>query len=231
MSKPTWSNAALAFDHVGFFRFPRRGPVAFGGVHGRDVPGRPPGTGVRSLAWAVPFATHRPAVSFLRKESNVGQVSLQPALPLRVLVVDDYDDARDSLCMLLRIWGCHAEPASDGPQALAAALTFRPHVVLMELALPGMDGYEAARRLQELPQPPLLVAVTTCAGRRPPENVPRGVRRALGQARGHDGPAGAARPGGGAVSPGEGGAVGGRPRRRGKEAGRTDLEVADGRWP
>ncbi len=94
----------------------------------------------------------------------MGKASLQPTCPLRVLVVDDFDDARDSLCMLLRIWGCQAEPAADGPQALAAAPAFRPHVVLIELALPGMDGYETARRLGELPQLARLVAVTTCGG-------------------------------------------------------------------
>ena len=136
----------------------------------------------------------------------MGKASLQPTCPLRVLVVDDFDDARDSLCMLLRIWGCQAEPAADGPQALAAAPAFRPHVVLIELALPGMDGYETARRLGELPQLARLVAVTTCAaGRRPPENAPRGVRRACGQARGAGGTAGTARAVGGTVSPGEGG--------------------------
>ncbi len=88
------------------------------------------------------------------------RAAVQPAFPLRVLVVDDYDDARDSMCMMLRIWGCQAEPAADGPQALAAAAAFRPNVVLMELAMPGMDGYETAWRLRELPEPPLLVAVT-----------------------------------------------------------------------
>ena len=77
-----------------------------------------------------------------------------------MLVVDDYEDARDCLCMLLRIWGCQAESAADGLQALAAASVFRPHVVLMDLALPGMDGYETARHLRELPRPPLLVALT-----------------------------------------------------------------------
>ena len=88
------------------------------------------------------------------------ETSLQPAFPLRVLVVDDYDDARDSLCMLLRMWGCQAEPAADGPSALAAAPAFRPDVVLMDLAMPGMDGYETARRLQDLSEPPLLAALT-----------------------------------------------------------------------
>ncbi len=90
----------------------------------------------------------------------MGQASLQPPLPLRVLVVDDCDDARTSLCMLLRIWGFQAESAAGGPQALEAAPVFRPEVVLLDLGMPGMDGYETARRLRELPQPPLLVAMT-----------------------------------------------------------------------
>jgi len=90
----------------------------------------------------------------------VGQVPLQPPFPLRVLVVDGYDDARECLCLLLRLWGWQAEPAADGPQALASAPVFRPDVVLLELALPGMDGYETARRLRQLPKRPLLAAVT-----------------------------------------------------------------------
>ena len=111
------------------------------------------------MEWAVSYAARRPAFSSA-KESNVRQVSLQPAFPLRVLVVDDYEDARESLCLLLRMWGWQAEPAADGPSALAAAAVFGPDVVLMDLAMPGMDGYETARRLRGLPQPPLLVALT-----------------------------------------------------------------------
>ena len=89
------------------------------------------------------------------------RAAVQPAFPLRMLVVDDYEDARNSMCLMLRIWGYQVEPASDGPQALAAAAACRPDVVLIELAMPGMDGYETARRLREHPEPPFLVAVTT----------------------------------------------------------------------
>ena len=92
----------------------------------------------------------------------MARTALQPAFPLRVLVVDDYKDARDSLCLLLQLWGFQAESAGDGPQAIARAAAFRPDIVLIELAMPGMDGYETARRLWEFPGPPLLVALTTC---------------------------------------------------------------------
>jgi two-component system, OmpR family, response regulator len=90
----------------------------------------------------------------------VGQSFLQSPFPLRVLVVDDYQDTRDSTCVLLRIWGYQAESAADGQAALAAAPVFRPDVALIDLAMPGMDGYETARRLRELPEPPLLMALT-----------------------------------------------------------------------
>jgi two-component system CheB/CheR fusion protein len=70
---------------------------------------------------------------------------------LRVLVVDDNADVADSVSLLLRLW-CH-EPlvARDGPAALAAATAFGPDVVILDIALPRMDGYELGRRLRELP--------------------------------------------------------------------------------
>jgi two-component system CheB/CheR fusion protein len=83
-------------------------------------------------------------------------------MPLRVLVVDDYPDTRQSLRLLLRSWGHHAREAPDGPQALHEAEAFRPDVVVLDIAMPGMDGYEVARQLQRLPSDcrPLLVALT-----------------------------------------------------------------------
>ena len=70
---------------------------------------------------------------------------------LRVLVVDDYADVADSLSLLLRLWGHEPLVTRDGPEALAAAPAFRPDVVILDIALPRMDGYELARRLRELP--------------------------------------------------------------------------------
>ncbi len=73
-----------------------------------------------------------------------------PRLP-RVLIVDDYDDARDSLCELLQVMGHVCTTAPTAAAALKAAPDFLPDVVIMDLALPGTDGYEAARLLRRLP--------------------------------------------------------------------------------
>jgi CheY-like chemotaxis protein len=82
--------------------------------------------------------------------------------PLRVLVVDDSPDLRLSTCALLGLWGHDAREAPDGPAALEAADAFRPEVVLLDLRLPGMDGFAVARQLLRLPHlaRPRLVAVT-----------------------------------------------------------------------
>jgi two-component system CheB/CheR fusion protein len=84
------------------------------------------------------------------------------ARPLCVLVVDDYQDAADSLALLVRQWGYQALVAYDGPSALDLALSYSPDVVLLEPRLPGMDGFEVARRLRQVPgmDQALLVAVT-----------------------------------------------------------------------
>jgi CheY-like chemotaxis protein/two-component sensor histidine kinase len=77
----------------------------------------------------------------------------QSAIPnrRRVLVVDDNRDAADSLTMLLRSKGHDVRVAYDGPAALAAAGAFGPDLVLLDLGMPGMDGYEVARRLRGMP--------------------------------------------------------------------------------
>jgi CheY-like chemotaxis protein/two-component sensor histidine kinase len=86
--------------------------------------------------------------------------------PLRVLVVDDNTDAATSMAMLLRAVGHVTEAVHDGPAAVAAADRFRPHVVLLDIGLPGMDGYEVARRLRAAEDGTrrLLIAVTGYGG-------------------------------------------------------------------
>jgi len=76
------------------------------------------------------------------------------SLPLprwRVLVVDDCIDTTDSLAVLLRARGCEVDVANDGESALAVAGLFRPDVVLLDLGMPRMNGYEVARRLRLMP--------------------------------------------------------------------------------
>src|SRR5262245_3607771 len=68
---------------------------------------------------------------------------------LRVLVVEDEPDTAASLSHLLRLWGHEARAASDGVAAVNAFPRFRPDVVLLDLGLPGVDGYEVARRLRQ----------------------------------------------------------------------------------
>jgi CheY-like chemotaxis protein len=81
--------------------------------------------------------------------------------PRRVLVVDDNLDSADTMAELVRIWGYEVRTAHDGPAALECARSFRPNVVLLDVGLPGMDGYELARRLRaEGLAGELLVSVT-----------------------------------------------------------------------
>lgn len=80
---------------------------------------------------------------------------------LRVLVVDDNTDAAESLAVLLRLWGHTVYLAQDGPSALEMARIYQPELLLLDLGLPKMDGYEVARRLHGMgPHRPLLWALT-----------------------------------------------------------------------
>jgi DNA-binding response OmpR family regulator len=81
---------------------------------------------------------------------------------LRLLVVDDDPDAADMLALLLQLEGHDVGVARDGPTALEAALAEPPDVVLLDIGLPYMDGFEVARRLRshKSPKRPLLIAVT-----------------------------------------------------------------------
>src|SRR5262249_47173610 len=65
----------------------------------------------------------------------------------RVLVVDDNVDAADSLALSLKLTEQEVRVAYDGPSALRIAEVFCPQVVLLDIGMPGMDGYEVARRL------------------------------------------------------------------------------------
>jgi CheY-like chemotaxis protein len=67
------------------------------------------------------------------------------------VVVDDNIDAADSLATLLRLQGHEVRVAHDGPAALSLLDGYRPDLVFLDLGMPGMDGYEVARRLRERP--------------------------------------------------------------------------------
>jgi two-component system cell cycle response regulator DivK len=74
--------------------------------------------------------------------------SAQPTTPL-VLLVDDYADAREMYGYYLARHGFRVEEASDGHEALDKALRLNPDIILMDLSLPGIDGWELARLLKQ----------------------------------------------------------------------------------
>lgn len=74
-----------------------------------------------------------------------------PAVSRRILVVDDNQDSAESLSVLLRLQGHLVESAHDGRRALQAAERFRPDVILLDLGMPGMNGYEVCREIRKQP--------------------------------------------------------------------------------
>ena len=79
----------------------------------------------------------------------------------RVLVVDDNEDAADSLATLLGVMGYEVRTAYDGPEAISAADEFQPAVALLDIGLPRLSGYDIARHVREQRgRDVLLVAIT-----------------------------------------------------------------------
>jgi CheY-like chemotaxis protein len=85
-----------------------------------------------------------------------------PSKPLQVLVVDDNVDAAESLATLLRLAGHTVKVAHNGAVALEAAAALPPDVTVLDIGLPGMDGYSVARQLRQRPETrdAVLIAVT-----------------------------------------------------------------------
>jgi signal transduction histidine kinase len=87
-------------------------------------------------------------VDAVRAPAAPSRESVPLPLPRRILVVDDNRDAADSLALMLRHLGNEVDTEYDGNGAVAAFARFRPEVILMDLGMPRMDGYEAARTIR-----------------------------------------------------------------------------------
>jgi len=80
--------------------------------------------------------------------------------PRRILLIEDNEDAREALRALLELDGHEVEAAAEGQQGLEIAGTKAVEVALIDIGLPGLDGYEVARRMRALGRPQILIALT-----------------------------------------------------------------------
>jgi two-component system, cell cycle response regulator DivK len=85
------------------------------------------------------------------KMANRSRPEADPGKPL-VLLVDDYADNREAYALYLRFKGYRVVEAADGHQALERAFRTRPQIIIMDLSLPGLDGWEATRTLKQDPR-------------------------------------------------------------------------------
>jgi PAS domain S-box-containing protein len=114
-------------------------------MHGGRIEARSEGPGKGSE-----FVVRLPVVV----EASMGQNGDEKEAPplkssLRILVVDDNRDGADSLAMMLKIMGNETRTAYDGEEAFMAAVAFRPDVMLLDIGLPKLNGYEVCRRIRE----------------------------------------------------------------------------------
>ena len=119
---------------------------------------------VSALGHGSEFVVRLPVPPSDAPQSAPAPAEASPATgpSLRVLVVDDNVDAAESMAMLLRASGHDARTAHDGPAGLKAVIDYGPDVVLLDIGLPGLDGFQVARRIREHPrhEKAVLVAVT-----------------------------------------------------------------------
>jgi signal transduction histidine kinase len=113
-------------------------------LHGGSIEASSAGPG-RGSTFTVRLPLSRAAAE--APEARAHHAPRSGAAP-RVLVVDDNRDAADSLGALLRVLGAEVEVAHDGEAAIATFGAFRPALVLLDLGMPGLDGYEVARRIR-----------------------------------------------------------------------------------
>ncbi|AGA26041.1 PAS domain-containing hybrid sensor histidine kinase/response regulator [Singulisphaera acidiphila] len=95
------------------------------------------------------FTVRLPAVTSATGETAKAKPAIGTGGPAsRILIVDDNADTAKGLARLLRLLGHDIRTANDGPEAIAVVQSYRPDIVLLDIGLPGMDGYEVARRLR-----------------------------------------------------------------------------------
>jgi len=126
-------------------------------MHGGSVQAESAGEG-KGAEFVVRLPIHEP----LPAASPEPAPAREPSAARRILVVDDNHDAAESLAMLLNITGNKTSTAHDGADAFEAAARQRPDVVLLDIGLPTLNGYEVCRRIRDEPwgKEMVLIALT-----------------------------------------------------------------------
>jgi len=130
-------------------------------MHGGTVTARPGDDGAIEFEARLPMVHAALSVARRAARPPIDEEGDTP-VPHRILIADDNADSAESMGMLLRLMGNDVRIANDGLEAVEQAATFQPDIVLMDIGMPRLDGYEAARRIrnQEWSRDTLLVAVT-----------------------------------------------------------------------
>jgi PAS domain S-box-containing protein len=119
-------------------------------LHGGEVEARSAGPQAGST-----FTVRLPLVEELLEVEPDAEpptpTAVAPSKRRQILLVDDNEDARMLLAEVLATFGHRVQSAADGPEALAILEVFKPDVAILDIGLPGMDGYELAARIRELP--------------------------------------------------------------------------------
>jgi PAS domain S-box-containing protein len=116
-------------------------------LHGGTIEARSDGIGKGSEFLVIlPIDA---AEQMTRLERKPREVTKRPSRECRILIVDDNRDSADSLQRLLRLEGHETQLAFDGLEAVQTAAAFRPQVVLLDIGLPKMNGYEVAKRIRQ----------------------------------------------------------------------------------
>jgi signal transduction histidine kinase/CheY-like chemotaxis protein len=125
-------------------------------LHGGTITAESAGLGAGS-SFRIEIPNARAAMS---SHDVAGVAASPPVLSRRILIADDNIDAGDSLAMLLRSDGHDVEVVRDGAKALELFAVFDPDVVLLDLGMPQLSGYEVARRIRAKNSAVLLIAIT-----------------------------------------------------------------------
>jgi CheY-like chemotaxis protein len=113
-------------------------------LHGGSVEARSGGVGR-----GAEFIARLPAAASQAAAASTEHERRDLAAGCRILVADDNSDAAESMGLMLRMMGNEVRTVHDGVQALEEAAEFRPDLVLLDIGMPRMDGYEAARQIRE----------------------------------------------------------------------------------